>query len=75
MAFLIHIFENGMVLVALGTYVMVCYVVHNFLLGHTFFPKKNSLIGLSVIYTLPSSYLAHPCSLNPFSSHFPLPEY
>lgn len=58
MAFLIHTFENGMVLVALGICVMVCYIVHNFLLCHTFVPKKNSLIGLSVIYTLPSSYLA-----------------
>ena len=59
MAFLIHIFENGMVLVALGICVMVCYVVHNFLLCHTFPPTKNSLIGLSVTYTLPSAYLAN----------------
>lgn len=71
MAFLIHIFENGMVLVALGIFVMVCYVFHNFQLCHTFLPKKNSLIGLSVIYTLLSAYLANDMfPLTIFIPHF-----
>lgn len=76
MAFLRHIFENGMVLVTLGIGVMVCYVAHNFLLCPTFLPKKNSLIGLSVIYTLPSAYPADDMfPFYHFSSPFPLFEY
>lgn len=51
MVFFIYIFENRMALVVLGIFVMVYYVVYNFLFCYIFL-EKNFLIGLLVIYIL-----------------------